>query len=72
MSKNESTRILIDQITEGQVTWAPMDREYDHVSKMLIIFDRHIPFTDTLSIRTHCDALPYCSLNMNQSMLLHC
>ena len=32
MAEGETRRVLVDQITEGQVTWVPMDREYDRVS----------------------------------------
>ena len=35
MAECETSRILIDQITEGQVSWVPMDREYDLVSHSL-------------------------------------
>ena len=30
--EGERTKALIDQITEGQVIWAPMDREFDNVN----------------------------------------
>ena len=31
MGEGELPRILFDQITEGQVTWVPLDKEYDKV-----------------------------------------
>ena len=42
MTEGETRKIMVDQITEGQVTWVPMDKEYDVVSSyhvnMFIIF----------------------------------
>ena len=32
MIEGDMTRVLVDQITEGQVTWVPMDKEFDTVS----------------------------------------
>ena len=32
MNDGELMRVLFDQITEGQVTWIPMDKDYDKVS----------------------------------------
>ena len=32
MTEGETRKIMVDQITEGQVTWVPMDKEYDVVS----------------------------------------
>ena len=31
MIEGDQTKVLLDQITEGQVTWVPMDKEYDIV-----------------------------------------
>ena len=36
MIEGDSTKVLLDQITEGQVIWVPMDKEYDIVSSLLI------------------------------------
>ena len=36
MIEGDSTKVLLDQITEGQVTWVPMDKEYDIVSSLII------------------------------------
>lgn len=32
------TRVLTDQVTEGQVTWAPMDPEFDTVSIIHVVY----------------------------------
>jgi hypothetical protein len=33
MMDGDMTRVLTDQITEGQVVWEPMDKEFDSVCK---------------------------------------
>ena len=35
MKPGESARTIIDQITEGQVTWVPMDTEFDVVNSTI-------------------------------------
>ena len=34
MAEGDELRILLDQITEGQVSWNLLDKDYDRVSMM--------------------------------------
>ena len=31
MGEGDELRILLDQVTEGQVSWSPLDRDFDRV-----------------------------------------
>ena len=45
MHRDSISRVLVDQLTEGQVTWSQLDDEYDVVSSVTFL----VPLT-TLSI----------------------